>query len=171
MAINGVNNRTAYASQVKPKNPVDNKKAQDKKTDEEKDLRVGGYISDEQAEKLEEFMNEYETSDKKMNQDMGKDQFMHILLTQLTHQNPLEPLKDQEFIAQMAQFSALEELKTMGKTLSDFQASLDSIRNAVVEDKLNEAGTSDSEKLDKILEELKNISEALKSDKAKKAYE
>ena len=44
---------------------------------------------------------------------LGKDEFMKILITQLTHQDPTEPMKDTEFIAQMAQFSTLEQITNM----------------------------------------------------------
>src|SRR5438034_7487095 len=39
---------------------------------------------------------------------MGRDEFLQLLVTQLRNQDPLEPLNDREFIAQMAQLSALE---------------------------------------------------------------
>lgn len=42
-------------------------------------------------------------------QDMGKDAFMQLLVTQMAYQNPLEPMENTEFIAQLAQFSALEQ--------------------------------------------------------------
>lgn len=43
-------------------------------------------------------------------QELGKDQFLQILVMQLRHQDPLQPMQDTEFIAQMAQFSALEQM-------------------------------------------------------------
>jgi flagellar basal-body rod modification protein FlgD len=49
---------------------------------------------------------------------MGKEQFLELLIAQLKHQNPLQPLQDQEFIAQMTQFSSLEQLQNMNTTLS-----------------------------------------------------
>lgn len=41
---------------------------------------------------------------------MGKDQFLQLLVTQLKHQDPLSPLKPEEFAAQLAQFSTVEQL-------------------------------------------------------------
>ena len=46
-------------------------------------------------------------------QALGKDDFLRILLTQLSHQDPTAPMQDNEFIAQMAQFSALEQMSNM----------------------------------------------------------
>lgn len=48
-------------------------------------------------------------------QILGKDDFLKILVTQLQNQDPAQPLQDREFIAQMAQFSTVEQISNMAK--------------------------------------------------------
>ena len=45
--------------------------------------------------------------------DLSQDQFLSLLVTQLKNQNPLEPLSNTEFIAQLATFSSLEKLTSI----------------------------------------------------------
>jgi len=50
-------------------------------------------------------------------QSLGRDAFLKLLITQLSHQDPTQPQSDGEFIAQLATFSSLEQLSQMNKTL------------------------------------------------------
>jgi flagellar basal-body rod modification protein FlgD len=55
---------------------------------------------------------------------LGRDAFLNLLVTQLRHQDPLQPQANGEFIAQLAQFSSLEQLTTMSETLEAIKAGL-----------------------------------------------
>ncbi|WP_107923078.1 flagellar hook assembly protein FlgD [Lysinibacillus parviboronicapiens] len=57
------------------------------------------------------------------NSELGKDAFLQLLITQLANQDPTNPMDDREFIAQMAQFSSLEQMQNMTKGLEALLAS------------------------------------------------
>lgn len=48
---------------------------------------------------------------------LGKDEFIKILMTQLQNQDPLNPMEDREFIAQMTAFSSLEQMINMANSI------------------------------------------------------
>ena len=54
---------------------------------------------------------------KPRNDGLGRDAFLQLLVTQMSHQNPLQPQEDGAFIAQLAQFSSLEQLTNIDGTL------------------------------------------------------
>ena len=64
--------------------------------------------------------NQTMSATKATENNLGKDAFLEILVTQMKNQNPLEPLKDTEFIGQMAQFSSLEQLTNLNTTMNQF---------------------------------------------------
>lgn len=56
------------------------------------------------------------------NNSLGTQDFLKILTTQLRNQDPLSPMNNSEFIAQMAQLSTLESTQDMGKQLANLLA-------------------------------------------------
>jgi flagellar basal-body rod modification protein FlgD len=54
--------------------------------------------------------------------DLDRTAFLNLLITQLRHQDPLNPMDDRDFIAQMAQFSALEQMMNLNATFERTQA-------------------------------------------------
>jgi flagellar basal-body rod modification protein FlgD len=59
---------------------------------------------------------------------LGREAFLQLLVTQLAHQDPMQPQSDSEFIAQLAQFSSLEQLTNIQSTLTDIGKAL-GVRN------------------------------------------
>ena len=49
-------------------------------------------------------------------QDIGKEGFLKLLITQMQNQGPLDPISNEDFAAQLAQFSTLEQMQTMNKS-------------------------------------------------------
>lgn len=62
------------------------------------------------------------TTSKKDRTSLGKDDFLKLLVKQLQYQDPLNPMQDQEFIAQMAQFTSLEQMKNLNSAMQTTQA-------------------------------------------------
>ena len=51
--------------------------------------------------------------------DLGRDAFLQLFTTQLKNQNPLDPMGNEAFVAQLAQFSSLESMKSMESTMRE----------------------------------------------------
>ncbi len=49
---------------------------------------------------------------------MGKDDFLRLLVAKLSNQDPMNPVQDEDFAAQLAQFSSLEQLSNMNQNLT-----------------------------------------------------
>ncbi|SHJ91695.1 flagellar hook-length control protein FliK [Paramaledivibacter caminithermalis] len=96
---------------------------------------------------------------------MDKNMFLKLLITQLSNQDPLNPIEDREFIAQMAQFSSLEQMQQMNKNIQLNNIILDQINESFKEQSkrvneslyyINDNITSSFEKLNNNIEKLKD---------------
>ncbi len=62
--------------------------------------------------------------------DLGEDSFLLLLTTQLQNQDPTDPVSNEEFVAQLAQFSQLEEMQTVSSQLDSLYLVNVSMNNA-----------------------------------------
>ena len=62
--------------------------------------------------------------------ELGQDSFLKLLVAQMQHQDPLNPQGNEEFIAQLAQFTSLEQLMGVNSSLGDLYAATTSMNNA-----------------------------------------
>jgi flagellar basal-body rod modification protein FlgD len=69
----------------------------------------------QQVESFNKTLNEGKAA---ASQTLDKNDFLKILITQLSHQDPTQPMQDKEFVAQMAQFSSLEQITNMSEGLA-----------------------------------------------------
>ncbi|MFP5502882.1 MAG: flagellar hook capping FlgD N-terminal domain-containing protein [Candidatus Sericytochromatia bacterium] len=61
--------------------------------------------------------NDPEKQKRKVGGELDKDAFLQLLVAQLKHQDPMKPMDDTAFIAEMAQFSSLEQMQNLNKLL------------------------------------------------------
>ena len=66
------------------------------------------------------------------NGTLGKDAFLQLLVTQLRYQDPLDPQDNGEFISQMAQFSALEQMTNVASGLESLSKVVNNIDTSVL---------------------------------------
>ena len=78
----------------------------------------------------EAYTNENKTDTLK--NEMDKDAFLQLLVTQLRYQDPLEPQDNSEFVAEMAQFSSLEQMNNVADYLDKINTLVTNIDTSVL---------------------------------------
>jgi len=61
---------------------------------------------------------------------LGRNAFLNLLVTQLQHQDPLQPQADGEFLAQLAQFSSLEQLQHIQDELAAMRSLMEGVTSS-----------------------------------------
>lgn len=62
--------------------------------------------------------------DKPKDNELGRNEFLKLLVTQMNNQNPLKPQENSEFVAQLAQFSSVEGLENLNTTVDSMSDGL-----------------------------------------------
>lgn len=63
------------------------------------------------------------STEQKTSAGLGKDDFLKLLITQMQYQDPTKPMDNTEFVAQLAQFSSLEQMNNLNTSMTGVQAS------------------------------------------------
>ena len=82
-------------------------------------------LSSHETSQIDRFVRDFNLAlnpTRQPTQNLGKDDFLKILITQLSYQDPTAPMQDKEFIAQMAQFSTLEQMTGMARDFAKLTA-------------------------------------------------
>ncbi len=91
-------------------------------------IQLNTKLSDQEMAKLNMQVDSYNKSitieGRQIQRDLGKDDFLKLLITQLSHQDPTSPMENTEFIAQMAQFSSLEQMTNMNQEFAKMNSML-----------------------------------------------
>ena len=85
-----------------------------------------------QALSYYEVAKNQEKAANKKNDELGKDDFLQLLVTQMKYQDTLDPQDNSQYLSQLAQFSALEQMTNVAKGLSDVQKVVDNINSSVL---------------------------------------
>ena len=68
----------------------------------------------------------------KANDELGKDAFLQLLVTQLKNQDPLDPQDNSSYVAELAQFSSLEQMTNVVSNLEDLSKIVNNIDSSVL---------------------------------------
>ena len=71
-------------------------------------------------------------STNRMNDALDKDAFLQLLVTQMQYQDPLDPQDNSEYVAQLAQFSSLEQMTNVYKSIEEVSQMVSNIDTSVL---------------------------------------
>ena len=77
-------------------------------------------------------MQSAKTTTNRMNDSLDKDAFLQLLVTQMQYQDPLDPQDNSEYVAQLAQFSSLEQMTNVYKSVEDVSKLVSNIDTSVL---------------------------------------
>lgn len=136
---------------------------------------IKGSFSEDQIKYLDALSQDSVNNQKRKSQVLDKDAFLKLMLTQLQHQNPLEPLDNSEQIAQMAQFSSVEQLANIAAYQEQslqmnalISAQLDELKEVIAPSK--EEGEDGEDGEDKVGTDQMILEELVKLNKMMEAY-
>jgi len=82
---------------------------------------------------------------------------MQLLLAQMRYQDPLNPMEDRDFIAQLAQLNTLEQLEQLNESLADFMGQQNLLRGAELIGKTIRGATAEGEYVEGVVQAVRTV--------------
>lgn len=114
---------------------------------------IVGQISKDQQAQLDRISKDQKNKERVKSQKLDKDAFFKLMLEQLKHQDPLQPMDNKDMLAQMSQFSSMEQLGNMVKAQGEMTTATKGVAEKL--DKMLSVPQDESGK--EILMELKKL--------------
>src|SRR6056297_1140692 len=140
-------------------------------------MEITGSFTQENLDYLNSIKNDEKNNKLIKNQEMGQDAFLKLLMAEMQNQDPMNPMDSKDTVAQMAQFSTVEQLTKVSESVEkgneEAKASVLKIENALA--KLNnnfvDGDTLQTGQLDEINKNQKELlNEMIKLNKSISAY-
>ena len=140
---------------------------------------ITGILTEQNQKILENLMKDVKNQQLQKNQDLGQDAFLKLMMTQLAHQDPLSPMDNQQMIAQMAQFSSVEQMGLMNEGMQKSVQQNDEIIEALLLVASQGLDDETNTKMDDLIQKTDRsnelnteiLNELMKLNKAMNAYE
>ena len=83
---------------------------------------------------------------REIHKTLGKDDFLRMMITQMKHQDPTEPFKAEQFAAQMAQFSSVEQLQNLNQAVKNLATQNQPVEHMAMTNLIGKSVTIDRER-------------------------
>ena len=141
-------------------------------------MEITGSFTQENLDYLNSIKNDEKNNKLIKNQEMGQDAFLKLLMAEMQNQDPMNPMDSKDTVAQMAQFSTVEQLTKVSDAVvkgnEEARESILIIEEALAKlnNNLVDSGALNSSKLDVINESQQElINQMIKQNNSLSAYE
>ncbi len=84
------------------------------------------------TQSMESYNNSQTNTNRSVNSELDKDAFLQLMVTQLRYQDPLDPQDNSEYVAELAQFSALEQMTNVSEGIENVSKLVSNIDTSVL---------------------------------------
>jgi flagellar basal-body rod modification protein FlgD len=85
--------------------------------------------------------NTAEAGERVVNNELDRDAFLTLLVEQMQYQDPMNPVSNEDMIAQLAQFSSLEQMSNLNDSFEAFSGNFENVAAALTQNNLVSAST------------------------------